>query len=484
MNTTTDSPKENPANNAATSVSESPAPAGGLPQSSVESDRVLVRCPHCKAVLSVRRIRLADGIRCKQCNQTLLAPAASGDTPTRIYDGIVSPAASESPAATQKSASPGSEPASSALLDRISKLVATNDELRSARDQLEVERTKLQAAHDELFEELRHANSELNTIRSQLGAIAPAEVLPLVSERDALSNLVRDLRDQVQALSAECHTLAARLQSHEASLSSQGADREAIAGQLSDPTAELTAAHTELCRLRDQLERAEADLAAIGRQRDETGQQIEAYKDDIASLQADLARLNSEQQSSSETIERLTRTIAERDLDWEKQREEWSAEVARTREAFESARETHGTDYEKLNTEQEALRAKYDRLSEEHRSAELLCAHLQAKNDEAALAHEKNAAQSQAELEAEREKQRRLAEEVVQLRANAAQTGQAIRPVTPEELGAARRQAEDLKRGLAESERMNRLLAKSLDRMGIHVKGASEPPKPGSTLPD
>jgi chromosome segregation ATPase len=363
--------------------------------------------------------------------------------------------------------------------------VATNEELRSARDQLEVERSKLQAAHDELFEELRHANDELNTIRGQLGAIAPAEVLPLVSERDALSNLVRDLRDQIQALSAECHTLAARLQSHEASLSSQGVDREAIAGQgqLSDRTAELTAAHTELCRLRDQLERAEADLAAIGRQRDETGQQLEAYKDDIASLQADLARLNSEQQSSSETIERLTRTIAERDLDWEKQREERSAEVARSREAFESARETHGTEYERPSSELEALRPKYDRLSEEHRSAELLCAHLQAKNDEAALAHEKYVAQSQAELEAEREKQRRLAEEVVQLRANAAQAGQAIRPVTPEELEAARRQAEDLKRGLAESERMNRLLAKSLDSMGIRVKGASEPP-PGSTLPD
>jgi chemotaxis protein MotB len=359
-----------------------------------------------------------------------------------------------------------------------------NDELRSASDQLEVERTKLQAAHDELFEELRHANDELNTIRGQLGAIAPAEVLPLLSERDALSKLVRDLRDQIQALSAECHTLAARLQSHEASLSSQGSDREAIAGQISDRTAELTAAHTELCRLRDQLKRAEADLAAIGRQRDETGQQLEAYKDDIASLQADLARLNSEQQSSSETIERLTRIIAERDRDWEKQRVEWSAEVARSREAFESARETHGTEYEQLSTELEALRAKYDRLSEAHRSAELLCAHLQAKNDEAALAHEKYAAQSQAELEAEREKQRRLAEEVVQLRTNAAQTGQAIRPVTPEELEAARRQAEDLKRGLAESERMNRLLANSLDRMGIRVKGASEPRPPGSTSTD
>jgi chromosome segregation ATPase len=361
--------------------------------------------------------------------------------------------------------------------------VATNDELRSARDQLAFERTKLQAAHDELFEELRHTNDELSTIRGQLGAIAPAEVLPLISERDALSNLVRDLRDQIQALSAEWRTPAARLQSHGASLSSQGADREAIAGQLSDRTAELTAAHTELCRLREQLERSEAQLAAIGCQRDATGQPLEAYKDDIASLQADLAQLNSEQQSSSETIERLTRTIAERDLDWEKQREKWIAEVARSGESFESARETHVTEYEKLSTELEALRAKYDRLSEEHRSAELLCSHLQAKNDEAALAHEKYAAQSQAELEAEREKQRQLAEEVVQLRANAAQTGQAIRPVTPEELEAARRQSEDLKRGLAESERMNRLLAQSLDRMGIHIKGASEPPPPGSTLP-
>jgi chromosome segregation ATPase len=337
MNTTTGISSERPADNAATSINETPAPAGGVPQPSAESVRVLVTCPHCQARLSVKRIRLGDGIQCKQCDQKFLAAAASGNTPIPVFGGADSPAASESPAATLSSATPGSGPASSVLLDQISKLVATNGELEKQ-------------------------------VR---------ELLPLREERDSL---------------------AARLQSHEASLSTLEAGREAIAKQLSDRTAELTAAHTELCRLREQLERAEGDLVAIGRQRDETNQQLEACQNDVASLQADLARLNSEQKSSSETIERLTRT-----------------------------------------------------------------------NHEAALAHEKFVAQSQTELEAERAKQRQLTEELVQFRASAAETDQAIQPATPEELEASRRHAEDLELGLAESERRNRLLTKSLRSMGIRV---------------
>ncbi len=512
MSTAIGSPTENLANTGTTTVTESQAPKSRLTQSSSEPDRILVSCPHCETVLSVRRIYIGERVRCKKCTQMFLLPPAVGSSPVKVYDGTFGVPASDSEQTGVNAAKERPVVASNGLLDQLAKLVTSYDELRSVHDHLQTQHIKVQTDRDEICNQLRYATDELSAIRTQLGAIAPADVQPVASERDALRVEVTRLRDDNQALFAERSkheaqiaqlekqaleldalrderdALAAMIKSREVELHTVRADHDALAKELSSGSAALVAANTELCRLRQQLEQSENDLIAGRRERDETNHQLELCKNEFASIRADLARLNSEQQNASATIEQLKKTVAERDQLIAGERDQFRAELECNQEALASAEKMHRDERERLGTELAAQGAKYERLRDEHRSAEQLCAWLQTKNAESTAAHEQLVAEYQVQLESERAKQRQLADEILQVRANSAETDRAVQalisstlnspiahPASPEELEAARLQAEDLKRGLAESERVNRMLAESLDSMGIHINLPGRP---------
>ncbi len=503
MNPTNGSLLENGASTAPACATDGDVPASALTQT-VLDDRILVTCPHCKTVLSVRRKYVGDAVRCKRCSRKFLLPAAVDNPPIPVYEGTPAVAPSDSPQSSVNSPNQRTGAASSGLLDHLAKFVSSYDELRSAHDQLQTEHIRAKTERNDVHEQLKHATDELNTIRAELGTIAPADVQSLVCEREALSVEVRRIQDESQAslaerarhenliaqlekrilelvpIGEEKDALAARVKAHEVELHTLRADRDAVAETFRGECAALLAANTELCQLREHLEQTQTDLSTARQEREQTSHQLELCKNDFASLQADLARLNSEQQNALETIGRLTNTIAERDQTVFSQRDRFDAELESTRGALSSAEETLGAERERLTTELASLGVRYDQLRQEHRSAEVLCANLQSRNAELGAAQVRLASEYQSALEVERTKQQQLAEEITQLRLDAEQAARAAtelmstavnspikRLFSAEESEAAGITVKD---GLDNSERVDRMTSDSLASMGIHQR--------------
>jgi chromosome segregation ATPase len=470
-------------------------------------ERVLAACPHCGATLSVRRAYMGGCVRCKGCKQTFLLPTAPDGQPTAVYAGIPGGMPGKSQEADLNSKIDRIGTANQGLLDQLAQFIATYDELRLGHDELQVRHTRVEADRHEFRERLKNVTDELNGIRAELGPIAPADVRPLAAEREALSAETHRLRDDNQALLGEQskqqalmaelekrvveiiplrqerEALGAKVERQQLELGGVRAERDALADELRGERAALVAANAELCRLKQQLEQTDQDLRAARDERAQTTQELDLCKNDLNSLKSDQARLNGEWQNAKETIERLTKTVAERDRTISNERDQFNTQLAGIRKVLGSAERTLRDERERLQTELASLSAQHDRLREEHRSAESLSQQLQSKNAALSASQVQLAADYKTRLESERIKQQELVNEVLQLRADSQATDRAIEdlitttlraPVVPtalpDELDAARVQAENLKRELAELKRRDRTLAESLESMGIHVK--------------
>jgi len=401
----------------------------------------------------------------------------------------------------------GTGAANVTMLNQLAEFVASHEELRSAHDRMLVEIAEVRADRHRILGLFEHATAELDTIRINLGTVDAVDVQLLVSELEKLNLEVRRLYDDKQSLladrssreefilqleneilellsmKAECERLAEKVRGQESDLASVRAERGALADHLSEQSAALVAATGELSRLRQELARNEEAVKSSHQDLDQVKHQLTCCKEDLVSVRADLRRLSGEQEGALETIERLTKTIAERDDTIQAQSCHFVAELESHRTARRAVERVRHDEVQTLKTEMTALNFRYRRLCENHQCAESACAVLQARNDELVAAQVRLEADHNEHIVAERVERQQLVEELLALRANAEETGRvaeelisaalnarpAMQLVPAKELATAQVRAEDLECNLAESERLNRVMAETLESVGIRV---------------
>ena len=429
-------------------------------QATLRLDQILVTCPSCKTTLSVSRVYIGKSVRCRRCNQNCLVPASADTEPSPPYGATLGVPQNGSQQGDANPQSRRTGTANGPMLDQLAQFIASYDELRTARDQLQAEHYGVQVARDEVRAQLKCATNELNAIRAELGSIAPADVQSLASEREAFSAEVSRLRAEKQAF-----------------LTDQS-NREGLIARLEERVVELVAIQQE----RDDLLKSSRDEC------EQVRHHLDLCMNDLRSIQTDLGRVNGEYENALATIERLNKAIAERDHEIAVQCDQFSAELETRREALRCGDRSHSEERVVLETELASVGARYDRLSEEHRAAESSCAELQARNRALSAAQEQLEAQYRTRLESEQFERQKLAEELLELRANSEETTRVAEellsaalnlPSAPiasaEELEAARVQMEQLRDGIAESEYLNRVMAETLESVGIQVSFPSRP---------
>jgi hypothetical protein len=173
----------------------------------VPTDRILVTCPYCATILSVRRVYIGDGVRCKQCTQKFLVPAVQGDRPIAIYDCSARDASTESHRSevVQNRHRPDSEHAS--LMTQLAQFIASHDQLRSDHDRLRAEFDGIRLARDTLAEQLRAREVELCSVRTNGDALTRS----LAEDRAALAAATAQIAQLKQQLAEGARAIAAKL---------------------------------------------------------------------------------------------------------------------------------------------------------------------------------------------------------------------------------------------------------------------------------
>ena len=413
-------------------------------------DRVLVVCPHCRTTLRLRRVYMGGAVRCGRCNQTFIVPAVSDGQPIAVYDGILAPPPSELQDAAADSRSDRNRTGKTGLLDQLAEFIAKYDELQLDRDQMRAEHERARTDLDEISEQFQSVTNELNAIRAELGTIAPADVQSLASERESLSAEVERLREENHAMFAEQakdqalitqlqqrvtevipirqerDALAAKVKREEAALSAVRAEFDALTTDLSDERAALVTAAAELRRLAERLEQSGKDASHAGHDSKLAKQQLDLCKNERTSPQADQARLNIDQHNTLETLEKLTKTAADRDDARATQRDHFNAELEGSRKALDSAERAHRDELAMLRTEFVSLCAQHDRLREENRSVESLCTRLDTRDPQRTAAQAQLVAEYSARLESEQSQREELTAGVHLLHAATEATDRAI----------------------------------------------------------
>lgn len=193
------------ANNSSTARAEDHLD-GASKQQAVPDNRVLVTCPHCDAILTVRRIYAGSGVRCKRCTQKFLMPTTLCGPPNKTYDGSINDTAPGSNHIDVQNVGTGT--AKDRLMVQLAQFVAFNDELQLAHDRLLSERNDLLCERQSVRTNLQETSTELTAIRTVLGTIA-MDTSPSVAV-EALRTEVQALRDQNKKL-LDDHTDAERL---------------------------------------------------------------------------------------------------------------------------------------------------------------------------------------------------------------------------------------------------------------------------------
>jgi chromosome segregation ATPase len=429
--------------------------AGATPSSATSSqkERIVVTCPNCHSALSVRRVYIGRQVRCKQCDDTfLVSDPTVGDMPSadsrpeRVEtDG--------GHAAVQVEISRRNQELKAAhdqLQAQIDRHSSENQELKAANDQLQVEVDRLaseyhrirdehetlqashkgsssdnqqlrsaldriRTEHDRLLHELDRATTELNAFRADLGGIAPAEVGPLVQERDVLTAEADRLRGEIRILREE-----------------QTARDRTIGERERQWDTDLNTARAEVERLEALLQRREADLE---------------------SARAEQDRLGMERQRACDETERLRAALAERDQVTEGEGDRLRGEADRLRIEGDQLRgEIEGLRGDLADAEQgrrdgiARIEAQLAGLAEQHRR-------LQEQHEAAERSSQEHQERNQ-ELRAELD---RLRSSSPTLASN-------------DEIQAARAEIESLKQQLLASERIQREMADLLAGIGIRFR--------------
>ena len=388
---------------------------------------------------------------------------------------------------------------------QLSHFVASNDELQLAHNRLRSEHNDLLQERQSIRTSLQETSAELTAIRTALGTIA-ADTSPSVAV-EALRTEVEALRDQSKKL-LDDHTDATRLISElegkVRELLPLPEERDALLEQVKDRDLELCAIRAvrdsllknlleekaavvekdgEIVHLKQQLAASENNTNTATEACLAAQQRLDRSEVTLREVRADLVRLTDEQSNALATIEQFQRASAEQEHAFEIQVATLTAELETSQAAFNSSEKARQQEVGTLEAEVNSLKKEHERLVVERESARALFAELQASNSELSHAQEQLAATYREQLETEQHEREKLTSELIDLRAEYAETIRVAEerisaaldvPTVPvasaEELEDANISAEVLRRhNFAESDYLARLMAETLERGGIVV---------------
>ena len=333
--------------------------SGTSSQASHTVPRVVAVCPACKATLSVRRAYVRECSPVQALRSDIHGPGTGYSAAGPLEHSLLQAptAASQDESGNQRAGIGDKTDANQFAL-----LLARYNALRSALD-------KLQAQHDDLRADRDKVGSQLNLYERDLGAIR--------------------------------------------------AEGVALTTKFTQQNSELLVARTELVELNRQLEKSDTDLRAACRETEELTEQLALCRNDLSQARADQSHLVVDRQNALDTVERLTKTLAERNLMIRDQIDLNDAEIESKRQAFDLAERNHLEAHQRLTTELDAVHARNQQLQEELRSTESLCTQLRDTNQELVTAQARRESEHDAMLNAERAERQQLAEEVTVLRTTA-----------------------------------------------------------------
>jgi chromosome segregation ATPase len=476
---------------------------GASKQQVVPDNRVLVTCPHCDAILTVRRIHAGSGVRCKRCTQKFLMPTTLCGPPNKVYDGSINNATTGSNHIDVQNDGTGT--AKDRLMVQLAQFVASNDELQLAHHRLRSEHNDLLQERQSIRTSLQETSRELTAIRTALGTIA-TDTSPSVAV-EALRTEVQALRDQNKKL-LDDHTDAKRLIStlegkvreflplpeerdalleqvkdRDLELRAIRAVRDSLLKNLMEEKAAVVEKDGEIVHLKKQLAESENNTSTSTEACLEAQQRLDRSEVTLREVRADVVRLTDERSNALATIEQSQRASAEREHAIEIQVATLTAELESSQAALCSSEQARHEEVGTLEAEVNSLKKEHERLVVERESARALFAELQESNSELSRAQEHLAATYRQQLEREQHEREKLASELIDLRAEYTETIRVAEerisaaldvPTVPfasaEELEDANISAEALRRhNFAESDYLARLMAETLESGGIVV---------------
>lgn len=222
----------------------------------------------------------------------------------------------------------------------------------------------------------------------------------------------------------------------------------------------------EHVKLATELEQRGVELEAVRGELDRHVQQLGERDLALDAAHAEAHRLTVENQAMIEKIMALEATVAERDRTLSEQSDELLAQIESHQSALIHAEIVH----------REAI----GRVEEDNRSMEMRYQRCEDRILELTGAHERLESEARLMLDGEQIKQNKLAEELVELRANSEETARLAeqlisanktlseaRPAPDRGLEAAYAQIEELKQLLSDSERLNHDMADILANLGL-----------------
>jgi chromosome segregation ATPase len=321
-----------------------------------EPERVLVVCHHCHASLSVKRIRIGQVIRCKQCDHELLVnpPVEDGPTP-RETSGANSAGAAVAAVATRRKIDEQIElirSQNASLQSELEKLSVAHNLLEAEAEQLRLERTEILAETKKLTDQRNGLSQELEVARA---AEARAE-----SEKRATLDESEQHRSDFNRERAELQTEIDRLQQALALQRGQHQDdRRQTAGELDE--------------LRGAKERLQAEVDGLRLEHAEAVAQNKRLNDERDSLSVDLDAARAAQERAESEKQAAFAKAEDHRSDAARDRANLAAEVERFQQVLQSQSGQHQDELgqrigelDQFRRAHQALEADVARLAREH----------------------------------------------------------------------------------------------------------------------
>jgi hypothetical protein len=464
-------------------------------------DRIVVACPSCQATLRVRRAYIGQGVVCNHCERTLLvSPPEAFLAGSALSGPWNSPAAVAHPFNGERDHG-GTGAAHEAIPLTHDRLASENQRLLTEYDRLQVAHQELQAEHgrltsesqellakygqmqaehgrlgaeyERIHAELTRVTADVESVRDQLGDVAPGEVRTMVEERAWLKAEVERLRNENDTLrneqSARDRAARAEVEQREADRAAARAAVDRLAGLLEQRDTELDAARADLGRL--DIDRRKA-LDEAEQLRTILGERERAFQDEGDQLRAEVERLRVERDRLRAEDDRL-----------QVECDQLRSGVEDLRRTLEQEARADRDEMDRVAAELAGLAERNQQLQEECESTQQLCKEYQDRNQELLADLARLESQSSSRMHEEpwpaTERSEGHREALAGLWENAGYAGSTPsqpttsatpRPAMAHELQAVRADVEDLRRRITDSECLQHEMAAILRGMRTRVR--------------
>jgi chromosome segregation ATPase len=415
-------------------------------------ERVAVVCPICQATLAVRRAYIGKAVQCKQCNQTFVVrdPSAQATEPIS-GEGETIPK-SNYYQIEGNSASP-------VTLAELDRLRAENAALLTEQKRLQTERTQHAASHGhyklkctQVEERLNQVTSELDTIRTLLGTVAPEEVQGIKDERESLRAELNVLREANHALNDE------------------KSPREHLASDLERRESEIETGRVERDSLAERLKQREDELVAIRAECESHKQRFRQRDSELATLRAEHRSLGTQLQEALNEADQSRAAFEDRAHAFEDERDKLRAELEALHGNLDRADLAHRAERDGIRADLDALNDQYRRLLAEKESTDRLLTQQRDESQALVLAQDKLKSDHQSLLDSMQSRTEEL---------DAAPAPES--PALIAEIEALRGQVADLTQRLADADLAHSATIQTLRQLGIHPVAAAGLRRPSAS---